>query len=76
MENITKNLHGHKARFLEIVECKDRSLRNTRLEALETDMETCYGIPRTGMLRITAFAKSFQDVFKLYEQVKGAKWSE
>lgn len=75
MQNIEKNLHDHKARLLDINSCKDESLRKIRLEALQTDMETCYGIPKTGMLRITAFAKSFPDVFKLYQQIKNEEWS-
>lgn len=78
MNNITKNLHGHKARFLEIMECKDRITRSMRLEALETDMEFCYGIPRYGKLKIRAFrmSKDYAPVYKLYQEVKGAKWSE
>ena len=76
MNELKENLQKHKARFLEIMDCTDKSIRNRRLESLETDMENTYGIPRVGMTKIEAFANSpdYAPVFSLYLKSKNARW--
>lgn len=75
MENLQENLQTHVSRFLEIMDCKDESLRKMRLEGLQNDMEAVYGIPQTGQLKIGAFRTSFPKVYRLYTKVKNARWS-
>lgn len=75
MNNLKENLQKHRVRFAEINACKDESLRKMRLEGLENDMQSCYDIPTVGMIKISAFAKSFPKVYELFTQVKCARWS-
>ena len=77
MNDLKENLHNHTERFLEIMGCKDKSIRNRRLESMETDMENCYNIPRVGMTKIESFANSpdYAPVFSLYLKVKNARWT-
>ena len=76
MHNLKENLQKHKVRFLEIMDCKDKQTRNLRLESLETDMENTYDIPRVGARRINAFSDSpdYAAIYRLYMQVKNARW--
>ena len=76
MKDLKENLQKHKVRFLEIMDCKDKRIRNLRLESLETDMENTYDIPRVGQTRIHAFSKSddYGEIYRLYQQVKNARW--
>ena len=75
MHNLKENLHNHKARFAEIMNCKDESLRKIRLEGLENDMQSCYDIPQTGSLRIGAFINAYPEIYRLFTKVKNARWS-
>ena len=76
MHKLKENLEKHRARFDEIMSCKDKSIRNRRLDSLETDMENTYGIPRVGMTKIEAFANSpdYAPVFSLYLKARNARW--
>ena len=76
MTDLKENLHNHKSRFLEIMDCKDKQIRNLRLESLETDMENTYDIPRVGAKKINAFSTSpdYAAIYRLYLQVKNARW--
>lgn len=75
MNNLKENLQKHRVRFDEIMECQNKQLRKMRLEGLENDMQACYDIPTVGMIKISAFAKSFPNVYELFTQVKCARWS-
>lgn len=75
MDNLKENLQKHRVRFEEINACKDESLRKMRLEGLENDMQVCYGIPKVGMLKISAFACSFPEIYRLFTKVKEARWT-
>ena len=76
MKDLKQNLQKHKSRFLEIMDCKDKRIRNLRLESLETDMENTYDIPRVGATSINAFSTSpdYSAIYRLYLQVKNARW--
>lgn len=76
MKNLLENYKKHQIRFLEINSCKDKKIRNLRLESLETDMESTYSIPRIGKDNIVAFAHSpdFEDIYTLYLKVKNSRW--
>ena len=75
MENLQQNYETHKARFLDIMQCKNEQLKKMRLEGLENDMQACYDIPTVGMIKISAFATSFPKVYELFTQVKNARWT-
>lgn len=75
MENLQQNYETHKARFLDIMQCKNEQLKKMRLEGLENDMQACYDIPQTGSLRIGAFINAYPGVYSLFTKVKEARWT-
>jgi len=75
MENLQQNYETHKARFFDIMQCKNEQLKKMRLEGLENDMQACYDIPQTGSLRIGAFINAYPGVYSLFTKVKEARWT-
>ncbi|GAB2553493.1 hypothetical protein [Gracilibacillus alcaliphilus] len=67
---IASPLEGFKSRFEEIRQIKDRWLKNKRLEALKTDLENAYDIPKENSERITAFKRAYPGVMDMLDKAK------
>lgn len=69
------HIEQFKERFEEINSCSNERIRSLRLEALITDIESTFAIPKTNPIRIAAFKKGYPDVVSLHKKVSEAWWS-
>ncbi|WP_062322630.1 hypothetical protein [Halolactibacillus sp. JCM 19043] len=70
-----KHLEKFSERFDEVKACNDKKIKEYRLGALMTDMESVFDIPKQGHLRIEAFKVAFPDVWSLYKTITNERWA-